>query len=184
MRVPTLCDYNSHQGERRCHEARASATGAAALASPTRRRRRAARVGRKRLQAGVPRAWRVYVDVRLVDLLDDPLEELTAVLQRRLELLGAPLAQAPVEVELLLEDAEVDLVVDRRRPGEEARAERLAQRDRVEPLRHRREEPLVELDRLELDLTRDALDSELLWPALDRLDVERRHHLGEIGHVR
>src|SRR4051794_36120105 len=141
------------------------------------------RIAGERLEAGVPGAGRVDVDVRLLHLLDDPLEQLAAVGERRLELVGAALAKAPVEVELALEDAEIDLVLDRRRPAQEAGAERLAERDRVVALRHRRQEAPVELDRLELDLAGDALHRELVGTALDRLDVERRHHAREVRDV-
>src|SRR5436190_4163610 len=153
-----------------------------------RRRLRAgyARAGlvRERLQAGVPRAGRVGVYVRLIHLLDDPAEELAPVVVGRLELGSGALAKAPVEVELLLEDAEVDRCRNRRRPFEEARAESLAQRDRVVSLRDGREEAPVELDRLELDLARDALHGELVGSVLDRLDVERGRHPRQVGDVR
>ena len=59
------------------------------------------------------------------------LEQLAGVLQRRLQLLLAALAQAPEEPELAVVDAEVDLAGHRRRPLEEAGAEELAQGDRV-----------------------------------------------------
>src|ERR671937_516589 len=98
------------------------------LSGPTPAR---ARLVRKRLEPGVPRPGRIGVDVRLLHLLHDPPEELAAVRERGLELVRAALAKAPVEVELALEHAEVDLAVDRRRPRQEAGAERLPQGDGV-----------------------------------------------------
>src|SRR5436190_12669171 len=109
----------------------------------------------------MPWARGIGVDVRLLDLLHDPAEELAAVSMGRLELLAGERRQVPVEVELLLEHPEGDLVVDRRRPLQESRAERLAQRHRVVLLRDRRQEAAVELDRLELDLPGHPLKGQL-----------------------
>ena len=67
------------------------------------------------------------------------------------------LAQPPEEPELLLGDPELDLVVDRRHPLEEAGAERLPERDRVVLAGDGGEEALVELDALELDLAARGL---------------------------
>ena len=89
--------------------------------------------------------------------------------------------QAPEEPELAVVDAEVDLAGHRRRPLEEAGAEQLAQRDRVVLARHGGDEAPVEVDRLELDLAHEVLGDRL--GALDRLDVEGGHDLGEVGHV-
>ena len=49
---------------------------------------------RERLQPGVPGTRRVGVDPRLLDLLAHPLEQLAAVVERRLELIAAALAAA------------------------------------------------------------------------------------------
>ena len=67
---------------------------------------------------------------------------------------GAPLRFAPeppVEEELLICDPEVDLGEDLGGPVDQGGAEELAQRHQVVVARHRRDEPLVEVDRLELD---------------------------------
>ncbi len=125
------------------------------------------------------------MDPRLLHLLAHLLEQGAAVVQRGLELVAAAVAQPPQEPELLLGDAEVDLVVDRRHPVQERRAEHLAQSDRVVFARHGRQEAPVEVQALELDLAaRGALDHQLVGPALDRLHVEGRHHLGQVGHLR
>ena len=81
----------------------------------------------------------------------DPAEELAGVVEGQLELVAGQLPQPPEEVELAVGGAEVDLAVDRRRPVEEARAEELAQGDRVVALGDGRDEAPVELDALELD---------------------------------
>src|SRR6185295_2225144 len=107
---------------------------------------------RERRQASVPRPGGIRVDAALLHLRLQAPEELTGVLQRRLQLLFAALPQPPEEPELAVVDAEVDLAGHRRRPGEEAGAEQLAQGHRVVVARNRGKEALVEVDRLELDL--------------------------------
>src|SRR5436190_11205197 len=153
--------------------ARAKASSAAALAV------------REGLEAGVPGPGRVRVDVGLLDLLADALEQSTAVVKRRLQLVARAPAQHPEEPQLLLGDRELDLVVHRGHPLEEAGAERLPERERVVLAGDGGEEALVELDALELDLApRRLVHDQLLGRLLDRLDVERRHHLGQVGNVR
>jgi len=125
------------------------------------------------------------VDIGLLDLLADALEQSTAVVKRRLQLVARALAQHPEEPQLLLGDAELDLVVHRRHPRQEPRTERLPERDRVVLAGDGGEEALVELDALELDLApRRLVHDQLLGRLLDRLDVERWHHLGQVGNVR
>src|SRR5262245_18519423 len=101
---------------------------------------------RKRLQAGVPRSGGIGMDAGLLDLLANSREQAAGVPERSLELVSAPLAQAPQEPELTLGDPEVDLVADRRHPLEEAGAEGLPQRDRVAFAGDRRQEAVVEVD--------------------------------------
>ena len=131
----------------------------------------------------MPGAGGVGVDPVLLHLHADPAKQLPGVLERGLVLLGGQLAQAPVEVELALGDAEVHLRVDPGHPVEESGAERLAQGDRVVLARHGGDEAAVELDRLELHAV--AADAALdgVARALQRLDVEDRHHRREVGHV-
>jgi hypothetical protein len=89
-----------------------------------------------------------------------------------------------VEVHLLLGGAEVDLAVDRRRPGEEAGAEELAEGDRVVIGGHGRDETLVELDALELDAPAAVAAELLIRRRLDRLDVEGGDDARQVRHVR
>src|SRR5215208_5859317 len=150
-------------------------------------RRRASEVAsarRERRLSGVPGPRRIRVNPRLLDLLADALKQPSAVLERGLEIVAGLPPQPPQEPELAFGDAEVDLVVDRRHPAQEAGAEGLPQRHRVVLARHGRQEALVEVDALELHLAaRRALQDELVRGLLDRLDVERRHHLGEVRDV-
>src|SRR5215208_112067 len=150
-------------------------------------RRRASEVAsarRERRLSGVPGPRRIRVNPRLLDLLADALKQPSAVRERGLEIVAGPPPQPPQEPELAFGDAEVDLVVDRRHPAQEAGAEGLPQRHRVVLARHGRQEALVEVDALELHLAaRRALQDELVRGLLDRLDVERRHHLGEVRDV-
>src|SRR4051794_27701812 len=98
----------------------------------------------------MPGPRRVDVDAALVHLALQAPEEPAGVHQRRLQLRLAALAEMPEEPELAVVDAEVDLTLNRRHPAEEAGAEQLPQLDRVVLARHRRQEALVEVDRLEL----------------------------------
>jgi hypothetical protein len=80
----------------------------------------------------------------------EAIEDAARGVQSLLQLLPRPLAQAPVEEELLLGDAEVDLRRDPRGPVDEPRAEQLAESDRVMVAGHGGDESLVEVDALEL----------------------------------
>ena len=72
------------------------------------------------------------------------------------------------------------VVTQPRKPG--LKSSRSA--DRVVVAGDGREEALVEVDRLELDLAPEPLHDQLVGAPLDRLDVECGHDLGEVGHVR
>ena len=126
-------------------------------------------VRRERLQAGVPGAGRVGVDAALVHLALQPLEQLAGVLQRRLQLLArcarrsrqrnqswrslTPKSISPVIV-----------VTQPRKPGLNSSRSATGSYS----FGTVGQEALVEVDRLELDLAREALGERLVRPRSTR----------------